>query len=55
MYQEVLENMPQDHLLKEGGMCETKEQFIQRYFNNDSKLVVWVLEFKFYPLGGNKC
>ena len=53
MYQEVLENMPQDHLLKEGGMCETKEQFIQRYFNNDSKLVVWVLEFKFYPLGGN--
>jgi hypothetical protein len=34
----------------EGGMCDSIEQFIQRYFKGNSSLEVWVIRFEFVTL-----
>lgn len=49
IYTEILENMPEEHLAKEGVNC-SKDEFINRYFEGNNQLSVWVLEFKYYPL-----
>lgn len=52
IYQEILSEMPEAHLAKEGGMCHTKEHFINRYFDGDSSQTVTVIEFKYFPYTG---
>jgi hypothetical protein len=49
-YKEQLATMPQADLAAEGGMCDSIEQFIQRYFKGDSSIEVWVIRFEFVPL-----
>jgi hypothetical protein len=46
-YKEQLSAMPQNDLKAEGGMCESVEQFIQRYFKGNGSLEVWVIRFEF--------
>jgi len=46
-YKEQLSAMPQNDLEAEGGMCDSIEQFIQRYFKGNSYLQVWVIRFEF--------
>jgi hypothetical protein len=46
-YKEPLCDMPQEDLLAEGGMCGTIGQFIQQYFDSNSRLEVWVIRFEF--------
>jgi hypothetical protein len=49
-YKEQLATMPQEDLQAEGGMCDSIEQFIQRYFKGNSSLEVWVIRFEFVAL-----
>ena len=49
-YLETLQNMPESHLTKEGSMCDTKEQFINKFFQGNKLLEIYVLEFKFNPI-----
>jgi hypothetical protein len=46
-YQERLCDMPEEDLLAEGGMCSTIGEFIQRYFDGNPRLEVWVIRFEF--------
>ena len=45
-YQQMLSEMPTSDLEKEGGMCATVQEFIDRFFEGQDKLV-WVLDFEF--------
>ena len=45
-YQQMLSEMPVSDLVKEGGMCATVQEFIDRFFEGKDKLV-WVLDFEF--------
>jgi hypothetical protein len=45
-YKEQLSAMPQNDLEAEGGMCNSIEQFIQRYFKGNGSLEVWVIRFE---------
>ncbi|MEG4287021.1 hypothetical protein QUB68_28345, partial [Microcoleus sp. A006_D1] len=45
-YQQMLSEMPVSDLDKEGGMCATVQEFIDRFFEGQDKLV-WVLDFEF--------
>jgi hypothetical protein len=45
-YQQMLSEMPISDLEKEGGMCATIQEFIDRFFEEQDKLV-WVIEFEF--------
>jgi len=45
-YQQMLSEMPVSDLDKEGGMCTTVQEFIDRFFEGQDKLV-WVLDFEF--------
>jgi hypothetical protein len=47
-YQQLLSEMPQLDLLKEGGMCTTVQEFVDTFFKGEDKLV-WVLNFEFMP------
>jgi len=49
-YKEQLAAMPQADLAAEGGMCDSLEQFIQRYFKGNTNLEVWVIRFEFVEL-----
>jgi len=46
-YQERLCDMPEEDLLAEGGMCDTIAEFVQRYFDGNPRLEVWVVRFEF--------
>jgi len=45
-YQQMLSEMPVSDLDKEGGMCTTVQEFVDRFFEGQDKLV-WVLDFEF--------
>ena len=45
-YQQILSEMPISDLEKEGGMCATVQEFTDRFFEGQDKLV-WVLNFEF--------
>ncbi len=47
-YQQMLSEMPASDLEKEGAMCATVQDFIDRFFEGQDKLV-WVLNFEFFP------
>ena len=47
-YQQLLSEMPITDLEKEGGMCANVQEFIDRFFDGQDKLV-WVLDFEFLP------
>jgi DNA adenine methylase Dam len=49
-YKEKLANMPENDALAEGGMVETVAEFIEKYFEGDRSLEVWVIRFRFIPL-----
>ena len=49
-YKEQLAAMPQADLAAEGGMCDSLEQFIQRYFKGNTNLEVWVIRFEIVAL-----
>ena len=46
-YQQMLSEMPASDLEKEGGMCTTVQEFTDRFFEGQDKLV-WVLNFEFF-------
>lgn len=46
-YKERLCDMPEEDLLAEGGMCATRGEFIQKYFDSNPRLEVWVIRFEF--------
>lgn len=46
---EKLGEMPEADLLREGGMCSSVEEFINRYFNGDADQSVAVVRFHFQP------
>jgi hypothetical protein len=61
-YKERLCDMPSEDLLAEGGMCNTIGEFIEKYFDRNPHLEVWVIRFEFIadlalavevPPGGN--
>jgi DNA (cytosine-5)-methyltransferase 1 len=47
-YKEKLADMPASDLLAEGGMVDTTKEFIDKYFDGDSSLYVWVIRFAFF-------
>ncbi|MEG3863223.1 hypothetical protein [Microcoleus sp. herbarium12] len=49
-YKEQLSFMPIADLAAEGGMCNSVESFINRYFKGNINLVVWVIRFEFIAL-----
>ncbi|WP_377481955.1 MAG: hypothetical protein P2A85_29510 (plasmid) [Microcoleus anatoxicus] len=49
-YKEQLAAMPVWDLQAEGGMCESVEAFIKRYFKGNTSLEVWVIRFEFVGL-----
>jgi hypothetical protein len=46
-YLERLADMPHEDLVHEGGMCNSVQEFIDRYFDGDSDRMVTVIRFKF--------
>lgn len=48
-YQERLIDMPESDLIAEGGMSDTKEAFINKYFKGEAQKSVWVIRFEFIP------
>ncbi len=49
-YKERLSDMGGYDLMYEGGMCDSVEGFIAKYFKGDENLEVWVISFRFVPL-----
>lgn len=49
-YQQHIGAMTEADLKAEGGMCQTVDEFCDRYFSGDLEKVVWVIWFKFEPL-----
>jgi hypothetical protein len=49
-YKEQLSFIPVADLAAEGGMCDSVESFINRYFKGNINLVVWVIRFEFIAL-----
>ncbi len=49
-YKERLSDMGGYDLMYEGGMCDSVEEFIAKYFKGDENLEVWVISFRFVPL-----
>jgi hypothetical protein len=49
-YLENLADMPTEDLTREGGMCKTIEEFIDRYFDGNRDQEVAVVRFSFQPL-----
>ncbi|MEG3939853.1 hypothetical protein QT995_17045 [Microcoleus sp. S36b_A3] len=50
-YKEQLAAMPEVDLQAEGGMCDSIKEFVQRYFQGNSSLEVWVIRFEFIATG----
>lgn len=42
--------MPESDVAAEGGMVATVEEFVNKYFEGDRDLEVWVVRFEFIPL-----
>jgi hypothetical protein len=53
-YQESLLEMPAADVVAEGFPELSKEEFIERFFDNNPDLVVWVIRFEFTPFDGYK-
>jgi hypothetical protein len=52
-YVEPLGEMPEEHLLLEGGTCESREEFFERYFENyDLNDPILVIPFEPFPNDG---
>ena len=49
-YLEKLADMKEEELLREGGMCNTIEEFIDRYFGGNGDQMVTVVRFNFEPI-----
>lgn len=49
-YKEQLSEMPESDVAAEGGMVATVEEFVNKYFEGDRDLEVWVVRFEFLPL-----
>ena len=46
---ETLAQMPEADLIREGGMCDSVEEFIDRYFRGDRSVEVAVVRFQYKP------
>lgn len=46
-YQQLISEMPSYDLIKEGGMCNTVQEFVDKYFAGNANTVVWVVDFEF--------
>ena len=46
-YTERLGEMPEADLIREGGMCSSITEFINRYFGGNENQIVCVVRFKF--------
>lgn len=49
-FKEKLSEMSPNELIREGGMTNSVNEFIEKYFKGDRDLVVAVVRFKFTPL-----
>jgi len=49
-YLEKLVYMPFQDLIAEGGMCDSVNDFANRYFGGNLDLEVWVIRYQFTPL-----
>jgi len=47
-YWETLHDMPEADVQAEGGMCDTREEFVARYFDDDPDMLVAVVRFQFF-------
>ncbi|MEL6383844.1 MAG: hypothetical protein AAFQ89_15590 [Cyanobacteria bacterium J06626_18] len=45
-----LQQMPESDLIREGGMCSSVDEYIQKYFKGDDSLSVAVVRFTFQRL-----
>jgi hypothetical protein len=48
-FKEAIAEMTSDELIREGGMVDTVDEFIDKYFKGDKSLVPVVVRFKFVP------
>ncbi len=51
-YWELLSDMPDSDLVREGGMVGSVPEFIDKYFDGNGNQQVAVVRFKFEPLEG---
>ena len=49
-FKQAISKMDRDELIREGGMVETVDEFINKYFGGDRNLEPVVIRFKFTPL-----
>ena len=47
-YLEFLKDMPEDDVIKEGGMVPSKQEYIKEYFQGNNELSVAVVRFKYH-------
>lgn len=49
-YLQPIAQIPDTDLIREGGMCITVDEFIERYFKGDRTLAPAVVRFEFLPV-----
>ena len=49
-FKQAIVEMTPDELIREGGMCNSVDEFIDKYFKGDRSLVPVVVRFHFVPL-----
>jgi hypothetical protein len=49
-FKQPIAEMTPDELIREGGMVDTVDEFIEKYFKGDKSLAPVVVRFKFVPL-----
>jgi hypothetical protein len=50
IYEERIGDMPVSDIALEGGLgCESVSDFVEKFFDGNSDLIVWVVRFEFFP------